>query len=287
MARIVIPQRIRLIKLLRAHGLRAVERLREDELKDALEKLGLALPPEEPPAQAPAPRESPWSATGTKRDDDAPAPKKTPPPAAADDGRDTRFDEPPLSLPDGARTFLRLLAVSPTRLFATWDLDASDRAAPGQERLEIVAADDADGAPLATARIDRKSHGWYVDAPDERIALAARLRIGDRVVARSNVTWVPPSRPAPPGPLVFATIPASVDRRELRGGALVAARLGEPLPEGVTVSDTGERTRAEDVVPDGAPSSGETAPRGAPSSWSRPSSHVMTPAAGPASGGVS
>ena len=38
------PRRLQLVKLLRAHGLRDVERMREDELKDALSRLSLLLP---------------------------------------------------------------------------------------------------------------------------------------------------------------------------------------------------------------------------------------------------
>ena len=45
-----LPRRIQLLKLLRANGLRGVERMREDELKDALQKLRVVLP-------APAPAE--------------------------------------------------------------------------------------------------------------------------------------------------------------------------------------------------------------------------------------
>jgi hypothetical protein len=273
MARIVIPERIRLIKLLRAHGLRAVERLREDELKDALKKLGLAVPPEEPQSSQPPPREGPWSATVARGMEDL---GEEPPPPAPGDGRDVRYDEPPLDLPDGRRTFVRLVAVSPERLFATWELDENDSRAPGADHLEIVAADDKDGPALMSTRVDRASHSWYTAAPDERIALAARLRIGGRVVARSNTTWVPPSRPAPPGPLVFATVPVSVDRRDLRGGKLTSARLGDALPAGVSLDDTGEHTSAgAHTQPADAPASGDLAPTGAPSSWSLPSSHSL------------
>ena len=39
-----IARRLQLVKLLRAHGVKDVERLREDELKDALARLSIQLP---------------------------------------------------------------------------------------------------------------------------------------------------------------------------------------------------------------------------------------------------
>jgi hypothetical protein len=249
-----IPERIRLVKLLRAHGLRDVERLRQDELKEALHRLGLSADPKPvPPAELP-PREGPWSATQARRAEQVPV-DVGPPPQAESDGRDVRYDEPDVRVPHGRRTFVRLIAVEPGRLFATWDLSPDDRGAPGDARLEIRSVDG--DAALRSIVVDRDAHRWYLDSPAEREGLYARLWIGDREVARGNACWPPPSQPAPPGRLVLATVPVDVDRRALRGGKLLAsAALGQALPAGVTVDATGQIASAVAAPGDG-PSSAD------------------------------
>ena len=148
------PRRLQLVKLLRAHGLRDVERLREDELKDALARLSILMP---------------------DVDDDSDDPHALP-----------RFREPRPFLPNGERTFVRVIAVKPRRLFVTWDLrwDLPD----GATRLEVMWRDVLGASPSATELleqqpslsipVDRLAPGWYVDIPADRLAVAVSERLG-------------------------------------------------------------------------------------------------------------
>jgi hypothetical protein len=236
------PRRLQLVKLLRAHGLRDVERLREDELKEALARLSILMPDltAETPFVQPAPSSQLHGAAT-----DAPAP--------GDDDEDRymvpRFREPRVFLPNNERTFLRAIAVKPRVLFATWDTrwDLPD----GPARVEVYARDFLGDAPSAdqilqtpprfSVGVDRTAPGWYIDVPAERLAIVLRLVIdthdGDQVaVATSNITLTPPARPAPPGPLWMATLTSGVDRRALRGAGL----LKPQLPDGASVLARGE-----------------------------------------------
>jgi hypothetical protein len=272
------PRRLQLVKLLRAHGLRDVERLREDELKDALSRLSLLLPDlaQTLPTMAAPP---PASIMVSRPSDDVV-------PATIDD-EDAwclpRFREPRLFVPEGERTFLRLVAVKPRVLFFTWDLAADvDKSAPA--RLDIVLRD-ALGAPPAAADVvdqpaslfvdvDLRAPGWYVDVAPERYAVVARLVQGERVVATSNLALTPPARPAPPGPLWHATLTPSVDRRVLRDSGLLRSKL----PEGASVAVDGEvlpePTAYEVSLP--LPSSGERA-RGLGEAAAAPPSSAAMP----------
>jgi hypothetical protein len=259
------------VKLLRAHGLRDVERMREDELKDALSRLSLLLPDLQrtlPAMSAPPPASMPVS----RRSDDAA-------PATIDDENAwclPRFREPRIFVPEGDRTFLRLVAVKPRLLFFTWDIAAD--VAREAARLEIVVRETL-GEPPAEADllaqpasfvvdIDLRAPGWYVDVAPERFAVVARLFVGDRLAASSNLALTPPARPAPPGPLWMATIKPGVDRRALRGGGVLRGKLpdgaglevaGEVLPEptsfepSLPLPSSAERARGPDESP---PSSG-------------------------------
>jgi len=245
------PRRLQLVKLLRAHGLRDVERLREDELKEALAKLSVLMP--ELSAEAPFVSQAPSSQLGGAA--------MAGPPVDDDDDRYIvpRFREPKPFLPSGERTFVRAIAVKPRRLFVTWDLrwDLPD----GPVRLEVVMADTLGEAPThgAVARlpasfsvgVDRLAPGWYIDVPGERFAIVVRVVVdahdGPVTVATSNLTLTPPARPAPPGPLWLATLSPDVDRRTLRGAGLLKGSLpygaavqerGEALPESVLLAQT-------------------------------------------------
>ncbi len=270
------PRRLQLVKLLRAHGLRDVERLREDELKDALSRLSLLLPDlaRTLPTMAAAP---PASITVSRRSDDVT-------PATIDD-EDAwclpRFREPRLFVPEGERTFLRLVAVKPRVLFLTWDLSADvDRSAPA--RLDIVlrevlgetpATSDVVAQPASFfVDVDLRAPGWYVDVAPERYAVVARLVQGERVLATSNLALTPPARPAPPGPLWHATLAPSVDRRALRGGGLLRSKLPEGATVAVEVEVLPEPTALEVSLP--LPSSGERA-RGLGEAAAPPSSSAM------------
>lgn len=245
-----LPRRIQLLKLLRANGVRGVERMREDDLKEALQRLRLVVP-----APSSADRPSPSSHAFLARAAEAPPP--------FDDGDDAhalpRFREPKLLIPEAERTFLRLIAVKPRLLFCTWDVARAERARGGavlsSGRIELCWRDFLGAPPSATdllgqlpalsVDVDVDASGWYLTVPGERLAIAAALYLDGTRVAASNVTLTPPARPAPPGPLWLATLPPSLDRRALRHGRLlrgevpeaVLTRMGESDARGVEVDD--------------------------------------------------
>jgi hypothetical protein len=222
---VTLPRRIQLVKLLRANGLRGVERMREDDLKDALQKLRLVVPA--PGADHPSPSSHAFLARAAE------------PPPPFGDGDDPhalpRFREPKLLLPEGERTFLRLIAVKPRLLFCTWDVAHAQRT--GAARLELCwrdflgerpSTDDLlKQQPAARVEVDVAAGGWYLTVPGERLAVAAALFVDGVRVAVSNVTLAPPARPAPPGPLWLATLPPSFDRRSLRHGRLLRGEVPE------------------------------------------------------------
>ena len=227
-----LPRRIQLVKLLRANGLRDVERMREEELREALGRLRLVIPD---PASVPA-THAPSSGAFLARPAD--------PPPVLDDSDDPyalpRFKEPRLFLPDGERTFLRAIAVKPRLLFCTWDMRRDERAhLEGPVELHVYWRDflgDAPGAddlltqqPGLRVAVDVSSAGWYLNVPGERLAVAAALIVttsGRRIVG-SNVALAPPARPAPPGPLWLATLPPSLDRRRLLNRRLLKGEEGD------------------------------------------------------------
>jgi hypothetical protein len=285
------PRRLQLVKLLRAHGLRDVERLREDELKDALARLSVLLPDLTRPLPETTP--PPASMTGAPQGDEPVATSSTTPPPQIIDDEDAwclpRFREPKLLVPEGERTFLRLVAVKPRVLFFTWDVGGDvDRSQ--HARLEIALRDFLGAPPTLQALleqtaslyvdVDLRAAGWYVDVAPERLAVAARLVQAGRVVATSNLALTPPARPAPPGPLWRATLQPRTERSALRGAGLLKT---DALPEGAALEVVGEvlpePVATEVVIP--LPSSGEhrfkvTAPPGeraqeTPSSTSLPS----------------
>jgi hypothetical protein len=247
------PRRLQLVKLLRAHGLRDVERLREDELKEALARLSILMPDltSEAPFVQPAPSSALSSSalsssapftSGSQATDD-------------DDAGLPRFREPRVFLPNNERTFVRAIAVKPRVVFATWDTSAE--VPDGPARLLVYAAPYLGTSPssssllsspmLASIDIERSSSGWYLEVPAERVAVVLRLVVdtddGPVVIATSNVALMPPSRPAPRGPLWMATLAPDVDRRTLRGEGLLRPRL----PEGAAVVTQGE-ARPEQVL---------------------------------------
>ena len=213
-----LPRRIQLVKLLRANGLRDVERMRDEELRAALGRLHLVIP--EPPPRKSAPSSGAFLARPAE------------PPPVVDDSDDPhalpRFKEPKLFLPDGERTFLRAIAVKPRLLFCTWDVARSEREKlEGPVELQLFWRDFLGDAPFAddllqqqpSARVDVDvaAPGWYLNVPGDRLAVAAALVVttsGRRLVC-SNVSIAPPARPGPPGPLWMATLPPSLDRRKL------------------------------------------------------------------------
>jgi hypothetical protein len=270
MASLPFPRRLQLVKLLRAHGLRDVERLREDELKDALAKLSVLLPSL---AEAePTPEPLPFSATSAQADltdepvSSAALPMQalnattttTPPPPAVDDDNAwclPRFREPRHVVPEGERTFLRVVAVKPRVLFFTWELqrfadDAGQQRLgedPAKARLEVAlqpylgevpswaALQDAPSA--LTVDVDLRAPGWYVEVPAERFAVVGRLVQAGHVLALSNLALTPPAVTAPAGPLRRATLAPTTPRSSLRGGILWKPAT---LPEGVQAQTLGE-----------------------------------------------
>ncbi len=278
-----LSERIRLIRILRTHGLRAVERLRADELKVALDKLGLTLPEEGTPAYGVAPLEplpssesssssapssaAPSSPSLQQRGDEVAPDAEEITAEHAIDPMDARFREPAAFVPAGERTFLRLVAVDWQHLFATWDTDAHARARLGGDDalLRVRVADsslDEPGDVLFHEHVKISARGWYLRAPEQRLRVVAALTTpSGEVLCVSNATIVPPNHPAPPGPLRFASVPVGVDRSRLRGGLLLRALIDDEtdLPEGVVVAESGRqvRARAASEQGDSAPSSGK------------------------------
>lgn len=247
------PRRLQLVKLLRAHGLRDVERLREDELKQALARLHILLPDL---LSTGAFGPEPSLPTSTM-----PGARAAPPPPSDDDDPHClpRFREPRVFLPEGERTFLRVIAVKPRQLFFTWDIRWADwGTAPGTSstpsaQLHIMARDYLGDPPSAAAvaaqapayvvDIDVSAPGWYVNLPGDRTALVAVLVKDGAVVATSNLALTTPSRPAPPGPYWEATVAPGTSRKALRKSGL----LKPGLPPGATLVVKGQAERQEDA----------------------------------------
>lgn len=265
----LLPRRVRLVKLLRAHGLRDAERLREDELLGALSRLKIVLPSTAPIAfAAPLPTSSGHSPNA--------APSAS---AAADTEADLeslyddphaleRFLEPKIFIPAGERTFLRLIAVDPFTLFATWDLDEHARSlVEGRVFIDLVRLDDDENTQRVF--IDLLPGGWYIGAPRSGCTVVARLGCesaqGDKVIVESNAAIVLPNQPQEGGEVIFATIPPKTNRAALAGGKLLEEKAA--LPDGVTIEATGEsatlpvseRQRVVDGAAADAPGSGERA----------------------------
>jgi hypothetical protein len=218
---VTLPRRLQLMKLLGSRGLRVSERMREEEVRQALAKLKM---------KPTAVQEMPSSPSLARRSDSAPAVIDEDDPHAL-----PRFREPRLLLPDHERTFLRAIAQKPRVCFFTWDVARARRR--GSARLQVRWAeflgDPQDSAallklaPSLTVDVDVGAGGWYVPVPGERLAIIGRLMDADGVICTSNVTLTPPARPAPPGPLWLATLPPALSRRALRGRALLAGAVPE------------------------------------------------------------
>lgn len=256
---LTLPRRIQLVKLLRANGLRDVERMREDELKEALLRLRLVIPDPMKAARATS-----GSSSG------AFLARPADPPPVLDDSDDPyaapRFREPKMSLPDNERTFLRAIAVKPRLLFCTWDVHRDARGAlEGPVQIHLFWRDflgeppNADELlrqePAARVDVELASPGWYMNIPGERLALAAALVVvgagNGRRLAESNLCLTPPARPGPPGPYWTATLPPSLDRRRLADRKVFGAdgtdlkRVGETDARGIDVEDEDLPSSAE------------------------------------------
>lgn len=251
-----LPERLRMVKLLRTHGLRHAERMRESELKSALQELGLHLHEETDSALAALNPASSQAFVGEAGEPSGAL-------VAEDEATlQERFDDPyalpfyreaKVTIPEGQRTFLRLIAVDWGLLFATWDL-APELWQTGYDRVELrilpVEATDLldESAVLLRTEVDLRARSWYLPVDNmDRYALKAVLITyraeGPQVLSASNETSVPPTRLAPEGPLWFASIEPNVPRQSLQGGALVRALAGEdvPLPEGTYVDKSDQR----------------------------------------------
>lgn len=251
-----LPERLRMVKLLRTHGLRHAERMRETELKSALNELGLHLDDNADTEQVAL---NPASSQALQGDAlNAAAPPVEEDPAALEDRYDDAYAlpfyrEPKVSIPEGQRTFLRLIAVDWGLLFATWDLAPEMWQADidGAElRILPVETENAldESAVLMRASVDLRARSWYLPVESmDRYALKAVLvtfKHGKaELLSHSNETSVPPTTLAPEGPLWFASISPDVPRESLQGGALVRALAGEnvELPAGAEVDKSDKR----------------------------------------------
>lgn len=253
-----LPRRLQLLKLLSAHGLRASERLREEEVRQALAKLRMKpLAAHQPPSSPSLARRSEAVVVMIDEDDPHALP---------------RFREPKLSLPDHERTFLRAIAQKPRVCFFTWDV-ARDRRRGGA-RLEVrwtdFLGDEPSSAelgalsPALVVDVDLGAGGWYVPVPGERLAVIGRLVDSDGEICASNVTLTPPARPAPPGPLWLASLPPSLSRRALRGRVLLKGEVAEANLKRIGEIDARLLEDTQDPVPAGS----AFRIRGAPSSSS-------------------
>jgi len=293
------PRRLQLVKLLRAHGVKDVERLREDELRDALARLSILLPDlaaEAPFAALPA---SP-SSTIHAADGDADTIVDTDTAAidAIDEDADDphclpRFREPKVSLPEAQHTFARAICVKPGEMFVSWQL--RDDVVVGDVALEVFAVEyfgrspDAAAVLATTPRlvvdVDRASHGWYVHIPQERWAVVVNVVVasdeGRVVVATSNLALATPAKRSAAGPLWLASIGPEVDRRVLRehGGVFSPTpHVGVELIVAGTIDDDGTH-HADDhsgVGRAGLHLSSSTASTGSTWSASRPSSSTSS-----------
>jgi hypothetical protein len=245
------------VKLLRSQGLRDAERMREDELREALARLRILLPhldDDERPS-SPSMAASEAAAPMPAMPDDADDPHALP-----------RFREPRPRLPESDRTFLRLASVKPRTMFMAWDMRGHDVPQHGQVqawlygrsflgdppgRDELLASE-----PFAVTDVHLDAHGWYVNVPGERLAVVATLvqldEHGAHRLITSNVALCVPGRHAPPGPNWLATLPPSLDRRLLKGSVLKNA-----LPEGASVEELGESIALPEALSHAARDVGE------------------------------
>lgn len=261
-----LPRRTQLARLLRPHGLRDVERMREDELKEVLGLLRTAemsAGEGELPSNVGVVEGPPSSGALVMR-------SAEPPPPMVEDIDDPwalpRFREPRVFVPEGLSTFLRAIAVKPRLLFCTWDVAAAERdTLEGPVELQVFWSEflgDApdgrsvlQGTPMVRLPVDLAATGWYVTVPSDRIAVVLALVVAStgRRIVESNVSLAPPSRPAPPGPHWEATLPPSLDRRRLHERALFSGtvvplrRVGEADARAVVASAV-EVTLDEDLL---------------------------------------
>ena len=262
------PIRIKLLRLLKSHGLRRAERLREDEMRHALQELpdlvkrwqdhieqtvhGGTMKPENTPSSSahwnrgyqrrPAPLAGSASVTPSNH-------KLEPEPDAA------------LLLPQGERTFLRFIAVDEETLFCTWDL-SSDGRQQAKNGVRIRILNEETQAVLFDEQVHSDAHRWYFRLHDDYHGPTLRALLVSSEgtpIATSNPVIVPRSRPAPPGPLLFATVPPEVSLQQYAEHALDTWVNPETRSSGsaFSVEYTGKEAAPmeETVVPQSLPTS--------------------------------
>jgi|GEM_PF-1845614 len=266
-------RRIRLIKHLRTHGLTGLERMREDELVRAMRDLKLFVPEEPLPLPVtPTPTSNSLPSSHSLAQTQL-APSAKPGPASEapnvtdlfdDPHALPRFREPRITLPEGQRSFLRLIPVDGRTLFITWDLSETDRQRlHGQVRLHLRHLDE--GGHDQWHDIDLHPGGWYLSTFDDGARMQVDLLTGDDVLLTSNEAVVPPVKPAAPGPVVYATLSPHRSRKDLAAQGILDG-MGQDI-DGVEVEVTDERGRVPDFLDADLPSS-----HSLPSSNSLPSS---------------
>lgn len=259
-------KRIRLIKLLRTHGLKDLEHLREDELRDILHTMKLRLSEESftmsktDLGTSPSAQPSSHTLNSNRRTPAlsiGPANPEVPMDDVArgefdDPDALPRFREPKISLPEGQRSFLRLIPVDAHTLFVTWDLSEADRnRVHGRVRLHLMHLDKGDHDHHFD--IDLAPGGWYLPTQDDGARLQVNLLCEGEILLQSNEAVVPPQRPALVGPVVYASLSPHRSRRDLGSQGLLDA-IGEEL-EGIVVEVTDEHALIPDFLDANAPDS--------------------------------
>lgn len=251
------PLHIDLAALLRSGGFAALEKARPAEIRAALAKLSQRFP-EVASLLAKHPSSDSFL---TAQAASMTAPKTSPLPANWEQLDDPyalpRFFEPKPFLPEGDRTFLRLIAIDARRLFCTWDLSADvHQHIDGAVELHLYQRDwlgvpprleeIVQSAPCQVLEVDVAARSWYLPTPAARVAVVVRLVVRNthqqiRVLSTSNVALIPADGPAPAGPRWFATLPPKVSRRALAQSdaleqALYHDEAQATLPEGASIS---------------------------------------------------
>jgi hypothetical protein len=240
LCRVTVGRGPSLLTLLGSRGLRELERTRADQQSASLRRL-LELMGQ--------PNPSPHAVAVATTSSVMPLRMPSNEPLAGGDEHDTaendhrlfRFREPPPEVPHGWGSSVRLVAVAPGQLFCSWHM-AHGQGAAGLLTIVLVRAphgydDDNNDSPSTVIEqtIELGGGRMYLPVMLGRGWVEARVRDhhGDEWV--SNRAWLVPDAVAEPGPLWWAEVPVTVDRRTLVGGGVLRGAAGVRLRHAGTV----------------------------------------------------